>query len=235
MPGNSPAGLLLFLFLVPGLSRAQSAGRSPSDIEQFSLIRAAYEAALNNDDIDRIIPHMDPNFIGAMVTGDEVRGPEGLREFWAKVKAVIRQGRPGGSYRVRLLPEDFRVDGDRATARGRTQEEVTTGRGIEIKYQSMWNVELGRVGGRWVLKGLKSEANAADKLTLAARYIAARMWKPLDFFEPPKAGPDFDGDGGVRRRVMEGAPDPGAKPGDAKADSAGGAARGAAETARYAR
>ncbi len=226
MPGTPSKVLSLLLLLLPGSGLAQTAGRSPSDVEQFSLIRAAYEAALNNDDMDKIIPYMDPDFMGAMVTGDEIRGPEGLREFWSKVKSVIRQGRPGGSYKVRLLTEDFRVDGDRAFARGRTEEEVVTGRGIELKYQSMWSVELARSQGRWTLKALKSEANAGDKLTLAAQYVAARLWKPLVFFQPPKGGPDFDGDGGVRMQVMERAPDPGSKPGDSKAASAGAAARG---------
>ncbi len=230
MPGTPLSVVSLLLLLLPGLSFSQTSGRPPSDIEQFSLISAAYEAALNNDDIGKIIPHMDPNFMGAMVTGDDVRGPEGLREFWAKVKSVIRQGGRGGRYKVRLLTEDFRVDGNRAFARGRTEEEVVTGRGIELKYQSMWSVELGRVDGRWVLKALKSEANASDKLTLAAQYVAARLWKPLVFFEPPKGGPDFDGDGGVRQVGVRTDSAAGAGP---RAASAGAAARGA--RVRYSR
>lgn len=168
-------------------------------------IKSAYENALNQDDLDVLMPYLSESFTGSFVTGDEISDRRALQAYWDKVKRIIGQGRPGAGYRVKLNPEDVRIDGGSAYARGSTDEEVVTGSGQRLRYRSLWQVRLNKDGGRWTVSSLESKADPLDKLTLAVQLIATRMWFPAHYLKAPTdRDPDFDGDRG--RNVKDALP-----------------------------
>lgn len=103
-------------FLAPAAWAAQVPAGRDADYAAIMRVKAAYEKALNEDDLDKLVPFLGNGFVGRMVTGDRITGARELRAHWDKVKRVIRRGRSGGSYRIRLLPDDGRNRKDGADA-----------------------------------------------------------------------------------------------------------------------
>ncbi len=192
--------LLLLLSLIPSWLHAGARPDPMADRAAILTLQAAYEDAVNAGDLKALLPHLSRDFQGDMVTGDKVSGRGQLLEFWGRLSRALRDGDNSGSYRVRLHPEEVRIDGDSAQARGSTSEEVVLPDGQVLRYSSVWSSRLRREGGRWVIAGLESEADLRDKITVAARVIASRWWpRSLALRRQRLAAPDFDGDGGRRR------------------------------------
>src|SRR5437016_3042511 len=68
-----------------------------ADRAALSSIRTNYMDAVNSGDLSKFTPHLSKGVTGVMVTGEEVKGLEGLQSYWKKIQDLIG---PGGSYQV---------------------------------------------------------------------------------------------------------------------------------------
>jgi len=194
---TSRPALFLALALASPATAGPGAALTPAMVQRdLQRLVTAYEDALNRDELERFLPHLDPAFRGRMVTGDEVASPAGLRAFWDKVKRTIGRGAEGGSYRVSLVPEAAEIVGDEVLASGGTVEEIRLADGQVLRYRSTWKARLRQVDGKWVLSRLESRPNLVDAVTVAARVVASKLWPSgLGLRGPRMRRPDFDGDG----------------------------------------
>lgn len=144
-----------------------------ADHDQLRAIRAIFEDAVNTRDIDKLAPILDDGITGVPVTGEEVRGMDGLRAYWRKVWEMIGEG---GSYRVEVHPELSSLYGDLAVARGSADERVVTDNGREFRYTSHWTAVARRVAdGTWKVLRMHSAMDPVNNPFVAAQVRASRI------------------------------------------------------------
>lgn len=181
------------------------AGVPEKDRQAFLRIQEAFESAAAKSDFKLLEPYLDPKFQGRMVSDEDVRGVDGLREFWRKIgKTAVDQ--KVGRYTVKLKPEDVSFSGDAAVARGRTEERFQVRPGEFVDFRSDWEARLSRgPDGRWRLAGMNARLDPADKAALvlksvakAVLYSARAALKDIPRIPLPRLRlqkGDFDGDG----------------------------------------
>lgn len=81
------------------------------------------------------------------MTGVEVKGIQNMQKYYDEIKSKIGNG---GSYTVKLLPDDTDFHGDVAIAHGASDETVVLGSGKRITYQSRWTAVLEKTNGKWM-------------------------------------------------------------------------------------
>ncbi len=124
----------------PAMTPAEEA-----DHEALRKLRSAYEQAINEEKLDLLAPHLDPEFTGVMITGEVVVGIDGIRRYWAHIKELMG---PGGRYTVTVEPDLSTLMGDVALAKGTTKDVVVTDRG-EYRFGSAWTAVCRKVNGEW--------------------------------------------------------------------------------------
>jgi len=117
-----------------------------ADHDALRKLKRAYEEAVAQDRVDALVPYLDKQFTGIMLTGEQVVGEEGIRAYWKKIKDLMG---PGGKYTVTVEPDDLSMlFGDIAVAKGTTADVVVTDRG-EYRFTSRWTAVCRKVDGEW--------------------------------------------------------------------------------------
>jgi ketosteroid isomerase-like protein len=139
---KTPAACVLALLAGLGPAQADEA----ADHDALRKLRRVYEQAVAEDRVDLILPYLDPQFTGVMLTGEEVKGADGMRAYWKKIKDLMG---PNGKYTVTVEPDDLStLMGDIAIAKGTTADVVVTDRG-DYRFTSHWTAVCRRTGGEW--------------------------------------------------------------------------------------
>ena len=109
-------------------------------------IKAAYEEAIRSDDLSKMAPYVAPNATGVMLTAEEVKGIDGLKAYWGKIKDLMG---PGGRYEVTVNPNRSDLFGDTALAHGSTEDIVRIGSGKVYRFSSLWTAVCRKENGQW--------------------------------------------------------------------------------------
>lgn len=133
---------LLVMFTLP------LAADEEADHEALRQIRALYEKAINEDQLDLMRPHVAEPLYGVMITSKRVSSVDEMKQYWASMKKLMG---PGSTYKVTVEPERSVFLGDFALARGTTADVVTTGDGKTYRFGTNWTAVLRRENGVWKL------------------------------------------------------------------------------------
>jgi uncharacterized protein DUF4440 len=134
---------------MPVSGQTSSAAQEEADHESLRALRAVYERAIRENQLEPLQPYLHTAFHGVMVTGRAVNGFGDLQRFWNDIKGLIG---PGGTYTSTLNPERSVILGDIALARGTTADVVKTGDGDEFRFTTLWSATLQREAGAWKLR-----------------------------------------------------------------------------------
>src|SRR5439155_859252 len=124
----------LILFGLCGLCIAACAD-DDADRAALREIKAAYEQAVNSNDLSKIAPHLADGVTGVMVTAEEIKSFKDLESYWQKIKGLIGAG---GSYHVTVNVDKTDIVGDIAVSRGSTDDFVHSNAGRDFKFKSFW-------------------------------------------------------------------------------------------------
>jgi ketosteroid isomerase-like protein len=131
--------LLLFIALcLPALADEQ-------DKEALRKLKGVYESAIASRDLASLKPHLATDFTAVMITADEVRGFDGILEYWKKVEDFLGKD---GTYQVTIDPDDSIFEGNIAIAKGRAKEHVVRS-GKVIDFTSQWTAIARKEGDSW--------------------------------------------------------------------------------------
>lgn len=195
---------------------------SPQDKAQFERIQAAFMTAINRNDPSYLFPYLDEGFRGKMISGEWVRGNEGVRKFWEKVYQRVRKEGGTGAYDLKLNPKDIQVKGNVAMVKGRTDEAIELNERQFYKFHSEWDVTLRKRDGVWKLAFMDASLSSKDKASLALQAVAHKVLRPplLKTSELLKGKPDYDQDRGrlhsAKKSGNLGLPETTARPANAK-------------------
>lgn len=152
------AAAVAVVALVGVARRVWAQSDNTPDRADLRKIAAAYEAAINHDDMDALKPYLSSDFTATMATGHKVKGAAEFAAYWKTMKELvgIRPGRHG-SYSVAVEPIDTFFVGDYAFSFGTFKESLTADTGEEqrasrsYKFNSNWYAVSAREGNQWKL------------------------------------------------------------------------------------
>lgn len=133
---------------MPGFVHADA----EADHNALRKIKVVYEDAMNSGDLDKLRPYIASGFTAVMATGDEVKGIDELKTFWANVKKKLGDN---VTYHIAVEPELSDLYGDIAIARGKATESIGMG-SRKLDLQTNWITILHKENGQW--KGVRSQA-----------------------------------------------------------------------------
>ncbi len=142
--------LLLGAVLVTRPVSAESSV-SPADENEWVQIRKlkdVYEQASQTGKFDALESVLAPNFTAVMVTGEEVKNIQQLKDYNAKMRELIGAG---GSYSLKASYEPGVMLGTTALGFGSTDEHVTTSEHHEYHFNSRWTALVTKQDGVWKL------------------------------------------------------------------------------------
>lgn len=191
------ATLALALATAGSLAPAAALAGSARDREQVEANIAAFMSALSRGAIDEAMGFLAEDFSGYTPTGEYVKNREEYKAYLVRVRTLAGIGR-GGSFTSRILGKDLSLDGGRVDGTISTHNEIRTPQGDVIPWHQSFPVNMVQgPGGRWLLKSADARMSLRDKVTVAVKAVAGRIWRGGLTLRAPKAErPDFDSDGG---------------------------------------
>lgn len=146
-----------------------------ADKQALRALAVRYEAAINHGSFADLKDSAAPEISAVLMTGVEVKGIDEMQKYYDEIKAKIGSG---GSYSVKLLPDDSNFHGNIAVAHGLSEEAVVLGNGKHINYQSHWTVVLEKTNGKWMALRLHVSIDPINNPFVAMK-VAASKWLNL--------------------------------------------------------
>jgi ketosteroid isomerase-like protein len=125
-----------------------TAGGDEADHQALRDLKAVFEKAASENDLELLRPHVHENFSAVTFTNREFTDFDAFKDRWQKTRDEIVGD---GSYKVTLLPERSRIDGDWAIARGDSENVLVNSAGKEYHFNSRWTAICRKVDGEWKL------------------------------------------------------------------------------------
>ncbi len=110
-------------------------------------LKTIYEKAIASRDLAALKPHLAADFTAVMITADQVKGYDGILDYWKKVEDFLGKD---GTYQVTIDPDDTIFDGNIAIAKGRANEHAVR-HGKTLDFVSQWTAIARKEGGEWKL------------------------------------------------------------------------------------
>ncbi|HEV8254237.1 MAG TPA: nuclear transport factor 2 family protein [Vicinamibacteria bacterium] len=143
-----------------------------ADHEALRKIRRVYEQAVAEDNVELLVPHLDPQFTAVMLTGELVVGADGMRGYWRRIKDLMG---PGGRYTVTVEPDLSTLLGDVALAKGTTSDVVATDQG-EYRFKSQWTAVCRRVDGQWKVLRIQGSMDPVGNPFVKKALTRSAVW-----------------------------------------------------------
>ncbi len=137
-----------------------------ADRAALRLILTNYMDAVNSGNVSKLAPFLSKDVTGVMVTGEEVKGLDGLESYWKKIQDLIG---PGGRYHVTVNVDKTDFYGDAAISRGNTEDVVHLGNGKELPFASHWTSICRRENGAWKVIRMQAAMNPVDNVFVSLK------------------------------------------------------------------
>jgi ketosteroid isomerase-like protein len=143
-----------------------------SDRAALRMIRTNYMQAANSGDPSKIAPFLSKDVTGVMVTGEEIKGLDGLDAYWKRIQNLIG---PGGGYRVTVNVDKTDLYGDIAVSHGNTDDVVRLGTGKELQFHSLWTAVCHKEGGVWKVVRMEAAMDPVDNIFVSLKIQKTRL------------------------------------------------------------
>ena len=137
-----------------------------ADRAALRLILTNYMDAVNSGKVSKLAPFLSKDVTGVMVTGEEVKGLEGLESYWKKIQGLIG---PDGRYHVTVNVDKTDFYGDAAISRGNTEDVVRLGSGKELPFGSRWTSVCRKEDGVWRVVRMQAAMNPVDNVFVSLK------------------------------------------------------------------
>ena len=137
-----------------------------ADRAALRLILTNYMDAVNSGQVSKLAPFLSKEVTVVMVTGEEVKGLEGLEAYWKKIQDLIG---PGGSYHVTVNVDKTDFYGEAAISRGNTEDVVRLGNGKELPFSSRWTSVCRKEDGAWRVIRMQAAMNPVDNVFISLK------------------------------------------------------------------
>jgi hypothetical protein len=142
------AGMTMFGCLFGQTATAQDVveGGVEADHQALRELKAVFEKAASENNLDLLRPHVNENFSAVTYTDREFTDFDAFKARWQKTRDEIVGD---GSYKVTLLPERSEIYGDFVIARGDSENVLVNGAGKEFRFTSHWTAVCRNIDDEW--------------------------------------------------------------------------------------
>lgn len=181
MKASFAGPLLVSLLFSPAIATAQSAAVVPAPAsepaapsveathDELRALKATMEKALNAGDVDALVAHVTDDVVFTTMNGDVVRGPDGIRKYFAK----MMQGKDRVVDRIttRFEPDALSIllKDDVAISYGRSEDHYELASGQRFDVEARWSTTMVRREGRWLVASFHYSTNMFDNPVLTAQ------------------------------------------------------------------
>lgn len=142
--------ILICLALI--ISALPAVAQTEQDKQALRDLKAIYEAAIKNDDLSPLKPHLTDDFSAVMLTGEEVKSYDELQAFWKKAKDYMGED---SNYTVSLSADDSTFIENIAIAKGTSKDSLMTN-GTQLEFTTAWTAVCRKMpDGSWKLARLQ--------------------------------------------------------------------------------
>jgi ketosteroid isomerase-like protein len=128
------------------LGPAPSRADEEADRAELRKLRALYEEVVKSDDLTKLMPYLPPSLTAVTPTGEQVKGPNELQEYFKKIWGMIGRG---GTYQVKVNLGSTDLYNDIAVSYGTTDEFIKTAEGTEYQFPMLWTAVSRKENGAW--------------------------------------------------------------------------------------
>jgi uncharacterized protein (TIGR02246 family) len=169
------AAALAALALVP--ARAQEGKPPPEDPvhKELRTLRREMVEAINKNDLDALLKHLDKDVVVTWMDGRVSRGPQGVQEY-------IEQMTKGENRKVNSHSTEAEVDelthlyGDTGVATGHSRDQFVLTDGRDFVVNTRWTATLAKKDGTWKVAGFHSSADVFDNPILHIAIRRTALW-----------------------------------------------------------
>jgi uncharacterized protein (TIGR02246 family) len=141
--------------------------------EQLRTLRRELVEAINKNDIDALLSHLDPDIVVTWLNGEVSRKPAGVREY-------IERMTKGDNRKVTSYTTEAEVDdlthlyGDTGVAYGHSRDKFVLTDGRDFTVSTRWSATLVKKDNKWLLANFHASTDMFDNplLSLAVRKTA---------------------------------------------------------------
>lgn len=117
-----------------------------ADHEALRQLKAVFEDAVNNNQLDLLKPYLHDPFSIVTYTDRNFTDFDVFKTEWQKRRDSLLAG---GSYTVELIPERSLLYGDIAITLGTSENVLVTGGGDVYRFPANWTAVCRKVDGAW--------------------------------------------------------------------------------------
>jgi uncharacterized protein (TIGR02246 family) len=144
-----------------------------ADRAELSMLRTNYMEAVNTGNLSKMAPFVTPDTTGVMVTGEEVKGMDGLKAYWEKIQNLIG---PGGSYHVTVNSDKTVLyHDDLSVSRGSTDDTVHLPNGKDLHFNSYWTAVCHKENGRWKVIRMQASMDPVNNVFVSLQLTKAKL------------------------------------------------------------
>jgi ketosteroid isomerase-like protein len=157
---NRLALLLVGITLMPALLYAQAPKEDPAH-EELRALRRALTDAINKNDLDALLSHLDPDVVVTWQNGEVSRKPQAVREYYDRMMK-------GPTRVVESVTSNPEVDelthlyGDVGIATGSSKDLFKLTDGKELPLNTRWTAAVVKKNGQWKIAACHLSVNMFD-------------------------------------------------------------------------
>jgi uncharacterized protein (TIGR02246 family) len=161
----------------PAPGRAQD-GKPPPEHPAHAELRALRRAmveAINKNDVDALLRHLDKDIAVTWMDGRVSRGPQEVREYIGRM--TTGPDRKVTAYTTEAEVDDLtRLYGDTGIAVGHSNDHFTLTDGQDFVANTRWTATLVKTGGEWKLAGFHASVGMFDNPVLSIAMRRTAWW-----------------------------------------------------------
>jgi ketosteroid isomerase-like protein len=143
--------------------------------EQLRTLRREVTDAVNKNDLDRLLTHLDKDVVVTWMNAEVSRGPDGVRAYYDK----MTKGPDRVVESVTINPEVDELThlyGDTGIASGSSQDHFKLADGRDFVVPTRWSGTLVRKDGRWLIAEFHASTNLFDNPVLHIAIRKTATW-----------------------------------------------------------
>jgi uncharacterized protein (TIGR02246 family) len=171
-------GLLAILAISTLLPVRAKEGKPPPEDpthEELRTLRREMVDAVNKNDIDALLTHLDKDVVVTWMDGEVSRGPQGVKEYIEKM--TKGENRKVNSYKTEAEVDELtHLYGDTGVATGHSRDQFVLTDGRDFAVDTRWTATLVKKDGKWKVASFHASTDMFDNPVLHIAVQRTAMW-----------------------------------------------------------
>jgi ketosteroid isomerase-like protein len=131
--------------------------------------------AVNKNDIDALLGHLDKTVVVTWMDGQVSRGPQGVKQYIEKM--TKGENRKVNSYKTEAEVDELtQLFGETGVATGHSKDQFVLTDGRDLVVSTRWTATLAKKDGKWKVAGFHASTDMFDNPVLHIAVRRTALW-----------------------------------------------------------